>query len=394
MCWKSTSPMEEKLKFIRAWQSNQYSITALCEAHGISRTTGHRLINRFLEEGENCFYLQSKAPKNNPNKTDPKIENAIVKLRQKHKSWGARKFKVLLHLQFHPSKIPSETTINAILSRNGLVNKRKKRPHKIQRTNPKFDPKKCNEIWSADYKGKFRLGNKRYCYPLTITDKKSRYLFTSKGHYCPNYESVKREYIRVFREFGLPYYLHTDNGSPFGSVNSICRYSKLSYWLIDNGVLPVFSDPGCPQQNGRHERMHRDLKAYCTKPVKFTLTKQQRFMDAFVKEYNEVRPHEALQMKTPDKVHVYSKRVYSERKIDYDYPYDFKVLKVTKSGSIRWGGYHWVFISGSAKRRYVGLEEIGNGIWKVFYRTVFLGYFDEKKIYKREQHLKLSKSIV
>jgi hypothetical protein len=228
----------------------------------------------------------------------------------------------------------------------------------------------------------------------TICDSYSRYLFTSKGHYYPTYKAVKEEFKRVFKAYGMPVYMHTDNGVPFGSMQSIQRYSQLSYWLIDLGIYPLFSDPGCPQQNGRHERMHRDLKAYCTQPVSSTLTKQQAVMDRFVGEYNEVRPHEALKMETPGSIHERSSRSYPEKIVAYDYPWSFRKLKVTKNGAIRWGAYNWVYISRGAIKKYVGLEELENGIWKVYYRDVVLGYFDESKIESKEQHLKLSKTIV
>lgn len=394
MCWKLTCPMDEKMNFIKAWKSQQYTVSALCRAHGISRTTGHRLIKRFNELGEAAFEVKSKRPRNSPNKTPEKIEKAIVKLRNKYKLWGARKLVVLLQDQFDEASIPSETTVYAILNRNGLIKKQRKRPHRIEKLNPYFDPKKPNEIWSADYKGKFRLGNRRYCHPLTISDKKSRFVFTAKGHYNTNYEAVKQEYIRVFKEFGKPKFIHTDNGVPFGAMRAVNRFSKLSYWLIDHGVYPLFSDPASPQQNGRHERMHRDLKDFCTKPPMNTLTKQQELMDAFVKQFNEVRPHEALNMKTPASQHTYSKRTFNDKVKHFDYDYGFMVRKVTKNGAIRWKGYNFVFISSSAARRYVGVREIGNGIHEVFYRDVFLGYFDVNNIKRKEQHLKLSKKLV
>ena len=257
--------------------------------------------------------------------------------------------------------------------------------------NPKFDPTNCNEIWSSDYKGKFKIGNGRYCNPLTVCDSKSRKILGIHCHYKATYQSVKQAYISIFREFGLPLYLHTDNGSPFGSISAVRRFSKLCYWLIDQDVIPVFSDPRCPQQNGRHERMHRDLKAFCKSKIQHTLSKQQLIMDQFKKEYNEIRPHESLNMQTPNQNHTKSNREYKERKSSFDYPIDYKTLKVTKNGSTRWGAYHWVYISRAAIRRYVGLKELGNGIWNVYYRNVILGYFDEKEFSNKEQYLKLSR---
>ena len=386
--------MEEKIRFIRAWKSEQFSVTELCESFGISRTTGHLLINRYKEKGELAFSQEAKTPIFSPNKTPQFIEDAILELRDKHKLWGARKLKVLLLKRFQKNLIPSETTINAILKRNGLVKTRRKRPQGIEKLNPKFDPDSCNQIWSADYKGKFRLGNKRYCNPLTIADSKSRFVFCAKGHYHPTFKAVKQEYIRVFKEFGMPLQLHTDNGPPFGSIAAINRFSKLCYWLIDIGIEPVFSDPGRPDQNGRHERMHRDLKAFCTRPARSTMAKQQILMDYFVDEYNNLRPHEALEMKTPAEIHSYSDRVYSGKIPDYNYDPHMKILKVSKNGATRWGHSGWLYISRAAVKRYIGLLEIGNGIWKVYYRSVFLGYFDEKLNYTNQQTIKLTRAIV
>jgi transposase InsO family protein len=394
MGWQTRSAMEEKMKFLRIYESGEYTFSELCRIFEISRTTGYKLLARYEKEGLKCCIERPRRPLNVPHRTPEKIERAIIALRKQHPRWGARKLMVLLGRKVPKDQVPSETTVNAILKRNGLVKSRKRRGHRVGKEYPEFRPTNCNEIWSADYKGKFRLGNYRYCHPLTICDSYSRYLFTSKGHYYPTYKAVKEEFKRVFKAYGMPVYMHTDNGVPFGSMQSIQRYSQLSYWLIDLGIYPLFSDPGCPQQNGRHERMHRDLKAYCTQPVSSTLTKQQAVMDRFVGEYNEVRPHEALKMETPGSIHERSSRSYPEKIVAYDYPWSFRKLKVTKNGAIRWGAYNWVYISRGAIKKYVGLEELENGIWKVYYRDVVLGYFDESKIESKEQHLKLSKTIV
>jgi len=394
MSWKIETVMEQKMLFIKMWKSGEYTKTSLCDYFGISRPTGYSLIKQFEREGESCLKNSSKAPHNIPHKTPEKIEKGIVKLRQKHSDWGARKIKVLLEKEFKREEIPSETTINAILKRNDLIKPRRRRSPKDEKLHPKFDPSSPNEIWSADYKGKFRMGNKRYCNPLTICDSNSRIIIDILCHYHPDYKSVKQAYIRAFKEYGLPNFMHTDNGTPFGSIRSPKRYSKLCYWLIDQGVTPVFSDPGCPQQNGRHERMHRDLKAYCKNRIETTLSKQQKVMDEFRKEYNEIRPHEALNMKTPKSIHTKSIRQYSEKKTNYEYPLHYRITKVSVNGAARWGSYNWLFISSAAKGRYIGAEEIGNGIWNVYYRDVLLGYFDEKLINRKETYLHIQKTKV
>jgi len=383
--------MEQKERFIRMWLSKDFTISGLCKSFGISRTTGHKLIKTYLELGDSCFEFKSRRPFNSPNRTPKIIEDKIVELRGKHEDWGARKFRTMLQKYFKENLIPSETTINAILKRNNLIKNRRKRTGGVGKQYPEFDPKECNEIWSADYKGKFKIKNGRYCCPLTICDSFSRNILGIDCHYKATYKSVKQSYIDAFRLHGLPYFLHTDNGSPFGNTQAICRFTKLCYWLIDQEIVPIFSDPGCPQQNGRHERMHRDLKAYCKKRIKSTLSKQQQVMDAFREEYNEIRPHEALGMKAPNEVHIRSNREYSEKKIGYDYDFHYKKMKVTKSGSCRWGAYHWVFISRGAIGRYVAAQEVGDGIWNVYYRNVLLGYFDEKEFVRKQQYLKLTR---
>ena len=391
MSWETKSVMEQKELFMKMWESDDYTMTSLCERFKISRPTGYKLIKRYQKEGKGCLGFTSRAPNSTPHKTPKDVEDAIIKLRKKHPNWGARKLKVLLEKQFRKIKIPSETTINAVMKRNQLIQPRRRRSYKDPKLYPKFDPQMPNEIWSADYKGKFKIGNKRYCYPLTICDSNSRYILGIKCHYRPDYKSVKSKYIKVFREYGFPNYMHTDNGTPFGSIISPKRFSRLCYWLIDIGIKPVFSDPGCPQQNGRHERMHRDLKAYCKYDIQNTLSKQQKVMDNFMQEYNEVRPHEALNMNTPEVIHSKSIRVYREKKMQYDYPLHFRITKVCINGAARWGAYNWLFVSNAAKGRYIGVEEIGNGIWNVYYRDVLLGYFDEKLIKAKETYLHINK---
>ena len=289
--------------------------------------------------------------------------------------------------------IPSIVTVHKILSQHGLV-KLQKRCRRVKPVYPIFDPKECNEVWSADYKGKFLMGNKIYCHPLTIADSKSRFLFTAKGHYRENFIEAKAEFTKVFRTYGIPQQIHTDNGSPFGAVAAIQRYTRLSYWFIDLGITPVYSDPSHPEQNGRHERMHRDLKAACAQPAAHDLKAQQRRLNHFVKEYNHIRPHEALDMETPASAHKYSARPFPEKIQDYDYDSEMRIMKVTQNGSIRWKSYYWIYLTASLKGKYVGVLDMDNGIWRVYYRNVFLGYFDEKNIRDKQVSIRLFQNMV
>ena len=393
MPWKETTAMEQKIEFICEWRTGKYTITELCKNFEISRPTAYKLIDRFENHGYDGLRELSRTPRKHPNETKESIIKGILKLKKKHSRWGAKKIKILLFNDFTEEEIPSVVTIHNILKKNGFVCAQK-RLRRVTPVYPVFDPKECNEVWSADYKGKFLMGNKIYCHPLTIADSKSRFLFAAKGHYHENLKSAKAEFTKVFRIYGLPGQLHTDNGSPFGSVRAIQRFTRLSYWFIELGIMPVFSDPAHPEQNGRHERMHRDLKAACAKPSAQDLKAQQRRLNHFVKEYNNIRPHETLGMKTPASVHNFSARPFPEKIPRFDYEPDLKVLKVTQNGAIRWKSYYWVYLTAALKGKYVGIEELGNGIWKVFYRNVFLGYFNENDLRNKEKSVRLETNLV
>ena len=203
--------MQQKERFIRMWQSNDFTFSALCKSFGISRPMGYKLIGDYSKYGESCFASKSTKPRSSPNKTPKFIEDKIIELRKKHPNWGARKFKVILEEYFKENLIPSVTTINAIMKRNNLVRNRRKRSKSVGKLNPKFNPKECNEIWSADYKGRFKLKNGRYCRPLTVCDSKSRLILDISCHYNATYKSVQQSYKKIFREYGLPDFMHTDN---------------------------------------------------------------------------------------------------------------------------------------------------------------------------------------
>jgi transposase InsO family protein len=393
MPWKDTSTMEQKVEFICEWLSGSYTISELCRFYGISRPSAYLLIGRYEKLGIEGLLDKSKAPGNHPNKTKKEVEDRILSLKKQHKRWGAKKIYKLLFNFFTENEIPSVVTIHNILFRHGLVCPQR-RIRRVKPVYPIFDPKECNEVWSADYKGKFKMGNMKYCHPLTIADSKSRFLFTAKAHESENFHSVKAEFTRVFRKFGMPKQIHTDNGSPFSSISSIQRFSRLSIWFIDLGILPVFSDPAHPEQNGRHERMHRELKADCAKPSGYDIKSQQRKLDKFVHEYDYIRPHEALNMETPASMHTRSTIPFPDRIKEYQYPAHMRVVNVTKSGSIRWKSYYWIYLSRVLIGKKAGIEEIGNGIWKVFYRDVFLGYFNENDLRKKQQSTRLSPNLV
>lgn len=378
MAWKVENMESQKQKFILLFKTGKFTKKALCAEFGISRPTGDLIIKRFEEEGWDALLERNKKPYRHPNQTPVEIENDIVNIRNRYPHWGARKIVELLLREWESEFIPSETTVNNIMKRYGLTIPRHKARRKIQNHFPIFDPHEPNEVWSADFKGKFRMGNREYCNPLTIADSMSRFLFAIEALERPDTEASRPIFERVFRENGLPIQLHTDNGAPFGNSMALRRMTQLSVWIMDLGVTPVYSDPGHPQQNGRHERMHRDLKAESTRPPGVNIRAQQKMFDRFREDYNTVRPHESLGMKTPEEVHIRSIREYPNKIPEWYYPKESRTKIVTVNGAIRFDSERLVMVSTALSGRYIGLEEIEQGIWLMYYRHVQLGYFSER----------------
>jgi len=379
MGWKVESMEDQKKKFILLWETNQFTTTELCRQFGISRPTGYHIIKRYLEEGWDALEENSRKHFSHPFETDKEVQEAIIRERNKHPRWGARKIRELLFRDptIPYDGIPSETTVNVIMKKNGLVIPRKRAHRHIENRYPVFDPKTPNEVWSTDFKGKFRLGNREYCNPLTIADSCSRYIFAIEALERADTESCEPIYEKVFREYGLPLYMHADNGAPFGNSVSLRRMTRLAVWFMEIGITPVYSDPGHPEQNGRHERMHRDLKAEATRPAAKTMRGQQIKFKKFCEEYNKVRPHEALDMMTPHERHVRSSREYPRIVRDWDYEKKLRIKMVTVNGAIRWKN-DFVMISSALSGKYIGLDEIETGIWMLYYRQGQLGVFSER----------------
>ena len=373
--------MDQKKEFILLWKTEQYSLSYLCREFNISRPTGYRYIEKYKKFGIEGLENRPTIAKTIANKTPEAIEKAIVAIRKNpdYKRWGAKKILWKLQQEGVYEKLPAVSTINLILKRNDLIPKRKIRK-RVEPIKPIFDPEEPNEVWSADYKGKFRMGNNKYCYPLTICDSCSRIILDIKGLHTATLEASKPVFEAVFKEYGLPLQLHTDNGSPFASVRSLGRITKFAVWLMELGIEPVYSDPGRPDQNGRHERMHRELKAEACSPPGKNLQSQQVKFNRFKRIYNYERPHESLGMVTPASAHEKSKRPYPKEISEYSYPADYKVKYVCRNGIIRVGKKDEVYVSTALKEKEVGLEELGGGIYRIYFREYLLGYLDENDL--------------
>jgi len=372
MPWKETDIVKLRKQFIEEYLGKNYSDFAyLCGHYGISRPTGYKWVDRFMEGGTNNLVDRSRAPKTIRNKTPDDICQLIIEKKLAHKYWGPKK--VLDNLRKHDSSLalPADSTAGEILKRAGLVKKRKKR-WCVPANEQAFDEiRKNNQVWGVDYKGQFKLGNGKLCYPLTITDSHSRYLLRCQALSGTCHDDAKSWMEQTFREYGLPDAIRSDNGTPFASI-AAGGISRLSMWWIQLDIRPERIKPGNPQQNGRHERMHKTLKEETTKPSAYNKTSQQKQFDDFLHEYNHERSHEALDRKCPDEVYQPSTRSYPEKIRPISYDEGLQVRTVKRGGEIKWRNKH-IYISQVLSREPISLEEIDNDVWEIRYGFYKLG---------------------
>jgi transposase InsO family protein len=373
MPWKGVTVSEQRQRFLEDHQLNYYSISELAERFGISRRTAHKWIARFERHGLAGYREQSRRPLSCPWQTAPAIVEELVRQRQAHPHWGPRKLLNLMHQRHRDWHLPAASTAALILARRGLVRSRR-RTRRAHPGCPKTVPQGPNDIWAADYKGQFRLKNGQYCFPLTISDLASRYLLGVDAHPAISRERTQRHFGRLFEAYGLPNRIRTDNGVPFAS-NALARLSQLSVWFIKLGIYPELIEPGKPQQNGVHERMHRTLKQESTVPPGSSLRGQQGRFDQFRQEFNEQRPHEALGMKRPAQVYRPSARAMPKRVETYDYPGHYLVRRVSRAGTIR-VQRRQVFVSNTLQEDYVGLEEVDEGVYDLYFCFYQIGRYD------------------
>jgi transposase InsO family protein len=369
--------MDQKTQFIADYLRETFSFTELCARFAVSRETGYKLVERYLEHGPQGLEERSRRPRSSPNQTAPQIVEALLELRRRHPGWGAKKLIPILGKR-HPSwALPARTTVFEILNRHGMVPKKRRRRaigHPGRPTSQVLAP---NDLWCADFKGQFKTGDGIYCYPLTATDQHSRYLLGCQGLLSTCVAESKPVFTRLFKEYGLPMRIRTDNGVPF-ATNTLARLSSLSAWWVRLGVLPELIEPGKPQQNGRHERMHRTLKAETTRPPAANCQAQQRKFNRFREEFNQERPHEALDMHTPASCYEPSRREMPSKLPPLEYPDRFEVRYVSANGGIRWKNHTWVNVSSVCVGEYVGLEEIDDGVWEVYFGPLRLGRLHER----------------
>jgi transposase InsO family protein len=375
MGWQECSVMDEKLKFIARYLEGE-TITSLCKEFEVSRTTGHGLIKRYREMGSEALVAQNRAPKRYANKLPIQVEALILDLKRKYKNWGAPKIREKIIKAFPHVKPPAKSTVHAVLDRNGLVEKRQGRKRYKNEGTILTHVKEANDLWCADYKGEFMTGDKKYCYPLTITDYSSRYLIHCNALASTQMEFAFESFERAFKEYGLPKAIRTDNGSPFASAQSFYHLTQLSVWWMRLGIVVERITPGCPQENGRHERMHLTLKQETTRPPRANLIAQQEEFDKFINIYNFERPHEGIENKYPSELYQKSSREYKTPEPIY-YPFHDQTIVVSQCGRVCTKGLK-VSLSKAFAGVEVGIKEMEDGIWVVSFLDYDLGYFDDK----------------
>ena len=376
MPWRSVKPMEEKIRFISDYLSNVFSFTELCERYGISRKTGYKWVDRYVEQGARGLEDRPRCPSNKPHKTAGYIEQDITEIRKKHPQWGAKKILAILDRRNVKYKIPCRSTICEILKRNGCIEPKAKKRRRSHPGKPTTEANEPNSLWASDFKGQFKTRDGIYCYPLTITDGYSRYILECKGLLSPTYAATQKVFADVFKRYGVPDRIRTDNGIPFAS-SALGRLSKLSIWWIELGIYPELIEPASPQQNGQHERMHRTLKAETVRPPATDIKEQQRRFNKFRKEFNNERPHEGLSQNTPASRYTRSVREFTSKPLPIAYPGHFEIRLVSANGGIRWN-HKRVPVSSILQGKYIGFEEIDDRIWEVYYGPVWMGRFDER----------------
>jgi transposase InsO family protein len=365
--------MEERLRFVGRLLDGE-PMSQVCREFGISRKTGYKIFERYQEHGLDALTDRSRRPVRYANQLPQQLEGLIVRLKAEKPHWGARKIRELLVRRLNGDvRVPAKSTIHAVLDRHGLVTRGGRRRHRAQGT-PLSPGAAPNDLWCADFKGEFKLGNGRYCYPLTVTDQSSRFLLM-----CEALESVREDlactaFERLFRERGLPKAIRSDNGVPFASPNALFQLSKLSVWWLRLGITIERIKPGRPQQNGRHERMHLTLKKEATRPPGSNVLQQQGRFDAFVQEFNTERPHEALDMKCPAQRYTASPRRYDGLP-ELSYPFHDRDVLVTACGRLCLHRKK-INISTVLAGQRLGIKEVDDGIWLVSFMHYDLGYFD------------------
>src|SRR5881392_2679082 len=374
MPWRECYKMDERLRFVARLLEGE-KMAVLCREFDISRKTGYKIFSRYQDCGIEGLTDRSRRPYRHANRLPFQIERLIVRLRKEHPSWGAPKLREKIRRRHSDIHLPAISTVHAVLDRHGLVS-RGRTPRYHAEGTALSRPTRPNDLWCADYKGEFMLADKRYCYPLTISDFSSRYLLSCDALATTKEQFAFSVFERAFKDFGLPLAIRTDNGAPFASLSAFFGLSKLSVWWLRLGIAIERIKPGNPQQNGRHERMHLTLKREATRPAAKNFLQQQAKFDDFIECYNRERPHQALNMKYPAELYEPSPRPYRGL-TELEYPFHDRIITVTSCGRICFGRQK-INLSKVFAGQNVGVKEVSDKIWLVSFMDYDLGFFDHE----------------
>jgi putative transposase len=377
MAWKEIRVEEERFRFVEQVRRDEWSLAEVCRSFGISRKTGYKWLERYTAGGIGALSDRSKAPRHQAREVLAEVAGAVIRARKAHPSWGPVKLSAWLEREAPEVDWPAPSTMGEILKREGLVMERRKRRQATPNARPLAHAREANDVWCADFKGWFRTGDGERCDPLTITDASSRYLLCCQAVERPDYAHVKPVFERVFREHGLPGAIRTDNGAPFASIG-LAGLSRLAVWWLGLGIRPERIRPGKPAENGRHERMHKTLKQDTASPPQGNRSQQQAAFDGFRREYNEERPHAALQNQTPESAYRRSTRDYGGKLLEPKYPLWWEQRRVKKDGSFQWGK-QLRYLGEALARQTIGMEPIEDGLWRLWLYEYELGSFDERR---------------
>ncbi|MCA9295181.1 MAG: transposase [Phycisphaerales bacterium] len=369
--------MDLRQELVRQIRREGVSVSAAARVFGVSRKTAHKWLSRFDEDGKRGLVDRSRAPRSRPNATAEDVVEALTQMRRRHRTWGGEKIRDRLVLDgWDPGDLPAVSTIGSILKREGLVHARRKRPPTAPGSGQGALSAGPNDLWTTDFKGDFKLGDGSRCYPLTIQDHSSRYVLSVRAMEGTTSATARKEFRRVFQAYGVPKRIHSDNGVPFAAPG----FTGLSHLAVDwmkQDIVIERSRPACPQDNGAHERMHRDLKTETARPPCRTARGQQHRFTRWMRERNEYRPSRALDGQTPASVYESTAREYQANPHPWEYAGHWETAKVKPNGMIRWGEAE-VFLSASLRGERVGLVEIDDGIWELWYRRTQLGLLNDR----------------
>jgi putative transposase len=362
------------MEFVRRWLDGE-RVVDLCREFGISRKTAYKMRARYEQQGPRGLFDQPRIRKAQGKMTPPAVEKVILAVRQKHPTWGGRKIIAWLRAREVGFKIPSASTIGEILKRNHVPLRRMRRQTYIVQGARLREATAPNDVWCADFKGQFKLGNGSYCYPLTITDRFSRLIIRCEALESTACAPARLVFDQAFREYGLPNVIRTDNGAPFAG-RGLFALTRLSVRWLRLGIWPERIAPSHPEQNGQHERMHLVLKQETTRPAGATLLQQQERFDRFVDVYNNERPHEALGQIPPTTVYARSPRAFPEKVQDPEYPLHDQTYRVQSTGLLWLARKHTFLLTKALGGERVGVREIGDGRWLVSFMHLDLGHYD------------------